>query len=126
MRTVLDKLKLKKCGDLYILNVPDNFAPVFQDIEHHESLVITSCVQCAIVFSKTKEEFMDQMLTLFPRLMDGSTIWVFYPNETTKGEISSLHEEYDWDFLGDYRLKPTKQITVDGQWNAMKVKPIRA
>ncbi len=126
MRTLLDKLKLKKCGDLYILNVPDNFASVFQDIEHQESLVITSCVQCAIVFSKTKEEFMDQMLTLFPRLMDGSTIWVFYPNETTKGEISSLHEEYDWDFLGDYRLKPTKQITVDDQWNAMKVKPIRA
>jgi len=126
MRTLIDQLKLKKFNDVYILNVPDDFSPVFKELEHSESLVVTSCVECAIVFSNTKEEFTNQMLTLFPRLMDSSVIWVFYPNNTSKGDISKLHLEYDWDFLGDYRLKPTKQIVVNEQWNAMKVKPIRA
>ncbi|UKM64601.1 hypothetical protein GSB9_01151 [Flavobacteriaceae bacterium GSB9] len=126
MRALIEKLKLKKFDDIYILNKPDNFETVFTDINHSESLVTTSCVECAVVFSKTKEEFINQMLTLFPRLMEGSVIWVFFPNETTKGEISKLHLEYDWDFLGDYRLKPTKQINVDEHWDAMKVKPIRS
>lgn len=126
MRTLIDQLKLKKFKDIYILNAPEDFSSVFNELEHSESLVVTSCVECAIVFSKTKDEFTNQMLTLFPRLMERSVIWVFFPNNTPKSDISKLHLEYDWDFLGDYRLKPTRLIVVNEQWNAMKVKPIRA
>ncbi|MEL0456880.1 hypothetical protein [Tamlana flava] len=124
MQTLTTKLKLKKFKDIYILNVPDNFEEIFAKIEHNESLVITSCVECAIVFTESKNEFMEQMLTLFPRLMDSSVLWVFYPNETTLSEIGNLHKEFDWDFLGDYRLKPAKLLHVDNTWNAMKIKKI--
>ena len=64
------------------------------------------------------------MSTLFPRLMDNSILWVFYPNETSISEFSKLHIEFDWDFLGDYRLKPTKLFPVDTEWNALKIKKI--
>ncbi|GAA4292125.1 hypothetical protein [Aestuariibaculum suncheonense] len=124
MRTLPKKLKLHHFKDVYILNKPESFSDIFDEISYSESLVTTSCVECALVFVDTKEDFVNQMLTLFPRLLDASVIWVFYPNETTISEISKLHIEFDWDFLGDYRLKPTKLLSVDDTWNAIKIKKI--
>ncbi|MBD0825421.1 MULTISPECIES: hypothetical protein [Aestuariibaculum] len=124
MRTLPKKLKLQHFKDVYILNKPESFSAIFDEVNYSESLVTTSCVDCALVFVDTKEEFVNQMLTLFPRLLDSSILWVFYPNETTISEISKLHIEFDWDFLGDYRLKPTKLLSVDDTWNAIKIKKI--
>lgn len=124
MRTLPKKLKLQNFKDVYILNKPETFSDIFNDVNYSESLVTTSCVECALVFVDTKEDFVNQMLTLFPRLLDSSILWVFYPNDTTISEISKLHIEFDWDFLGDYRLKPTKLLSVDNTWNAIKIKKI--
>ncbi|MFD1614852.1 hypothetical protein [Gelatiniphilus marinus] len=122
MRNLIKKLKLDKHNDVYILNKPESFANAFDDIAYSGSIVTTSYVECALVFTQTKEAFINEMLTLFPRISDNSIIWVFYPNGTTKKEISELHKEFDWDFLGDYRLKPTKLIAVNSAWNVMKIK----
>lgn len=126
MHSLVKKIKLHKFKDVYILNKPESFANTFDDIDYSESLVTTSCVECALVFSQTKEDFINQMQTLFPRILDTSVIWVFYPNRTTIQEISELHKAFDWDFLGDYRLKPTKLLAIDNTWNAMKIKKIIA
>ncbi|WP_194768037.1 hypothetical protein [Tamlana sp. I1] len=124
MSKITKKLKLHQFSDIYILNKPESFNEVFKEIEYSESLVTTSCVECALVFVDTKEEFINQMLTLSPRLLDTSIVWVFYPSETPISEISKLYMEFDWDFLGDYRLKPTKLLDIDRTWNAMKIKKI--
>ncbi|MDO6760150.1 hypothetical protein Q4566_08050 [Tamlana sp. 2_MG-2023] len=122
MSKTTKKLKLHQYSDIYILNKPEAFNEVFEDISYSESIVTTSCVECALVFADNKDEFINQMLTLFPRLLDDSIVWVFYPNNTSISEISKLHIEFDWDFLGDYRLKPTKLYAIDNSWNAMKIK----
>ena len=124
MNTICKRLKLQNYKDVYILNKPESFLNVFNEVEHSESIVTTSYVECALVFVDTKEDFVNQMSTLFPRLMDNSILWVFYPNETSISEFSKLHIEFDWDFLGDYRLKPTKLFPVDTEWNALKIKKI--
>ncbi len=125
MRSLIKQLKLKNFEDVYIINKPNTFIEIFNDIEHSESIVTTSCIECGLVFTETKEAFAEQMLTLFPRLLDASVIWVFYPNNTSISTLSELHREFDWDFLGDYRLKPTKLIHVDSTWNAIKIKKAR-
>ena len=124
MSKITKKLKLNQFSDIYILNKPEAFNEAFKDLAYSESLVTTSCVECALVFVKTKDEFINQMLTLSPRLLDSSIVWVFYPNKTSTSEISKLYIEFDWDFLGDHRLKPTKLHTIDNTWNAMKIKKI--
>lgn len=124
MATLTKKLKLHHFNDVYILNKPESFTSVFKDIEYSESIVTTSCVESGLVFTETKDDFVNQMLTLFPRLLDKSVIWVFYPNINTIDDLYKLHTEFDWDFLGDYRLKPTKLIAVDHNWNAIKIKRI--
>ncbi len=126
MDELIKKLKLYRFNDVYILNKPESFIEIFKDFDHSESIVTTSCVECSLVFTDNKENFVNQMLTLFPRLLDKSVIWVFYPNVTSMNQISRLHKEFDWDFLGDYRLKPTKLISVDNTWNAIKIKRILA
>jgi hypothetical protein len=122
MDALTDRLQLHKFKDVYILNKPSVFEDDFSEAKYSESLLHTSCVDCALVFVRTKDDFINQMLTLFPRLQDYSTLWVVYPIGTTKKELANLHIEFDWDFLGDYRLQPTRQINVNNSWNAIKLK----
>ncbi len=122
MDALTDRLQLHKFKDVYILNKPSVFEDDFSEAKYPESLLHTSCVDCALVFVRTKDDFINQMLTLFPRLQDYSILWVVYPIGTTKKELANLHFEFDWDFLGDYRLQPTRQINVNNSWNAIKLK----
>jgi len=122
MSILTQKLQLQKFEEVYILNKPSVFGDEFTAEKYSESLLHTSCVDCALVFVRTKDNFINQMLTLFPRLQDTSTLWIVYPIGTTKKELANLHIEFDWDFLGDYRLQPTRQINVNNNWNAIKLK----
>lgn len=125
MDAITDRLQFHKFKEVYILNKPSLFEDVFSEAKYSESLLHTSCVDCALVFARTKDDFINQMLTLFPRLQDHSTLWIIYPNGTTKKELANLHLELDWDFLGDYRLQPTRQINIDNGWNAIKLKKMK-
>lgn len=122
MNNLIQKLQLQKAEDVVILNKPEAFTKDFNSKRFSESLVHTSCVDNAVVFVKSKEGFINQMLTLFPRLLDHSVLWVVYPIQTTKKELANLHIEFDWDFLGDYRLQPTRQVNINSKWNAIKLK----
>lgn len=123
MNLLIKKLQLNKVlSDIIVLNKPDNFTKEFEDFNFPESLVHTSCVDNVIVFVQSKEGFINQMLTLFPRLQDHSIMWIVYPKKTTKKQLANLHLEFDWDFLGDYRLQPTRQVNIDPEWNAIKLK----
>lgn len=122
MNTLAKKLQLPKADEIIVLNKPDAFSKEFKNTRFTESLVHTSYVNNAIIFVNSKEGFINQMLTLFPRLLDHSVLWIIYPKETTKKEIANLHIEFDWDFLGDYRLQPTRQININNDWNAIKLR----
>lgn len=108
--------------EIVVLNKPESFTKEFEGANFSESLVHTSCVDAVIIFTLSKQEFIHQMLTLFPRLQDHSIIWVAYPVETSKKQLANLHIELDWDFLGDYKLQPTRQITINKEWKAIKLK----
>ncbi len=122
MSKLSNKLQLAKYDEVYILNKPSVFDDEFNSDKFTESLIKSSCVDCAVVFIRTKENFINQMLTLFPRLHSDSMMWIVYPIGTTKKELANLSIEFDWDFLGDFRLMPTRQINVNSNWNAIKLK----
>lgn len=124
MNSLIDRFDIHKFEEVHILNKPSIFDEDFSGNQFSESLINTSCVSCALVFARTKDDFINQMLTLFPRLLDDSILWIIYPIGTTKKELASLHQEFDWDFLGDYRLQPTRLINVNNNWNAIKIKKI--
>ena len=124
MVVLTDRFGLHKFEEVHVLNKPSVFDDDFMGNQFSESLIHTSCVNCALVFVRTKDNFINQMLTLFPRLQDDSTLWIIYPIGTTKKELANLHQEFDWDFLGEYRLQPTRLINVNNNWNAIKIKKI--
>jgi hypothetical protein len=122
MSDLANKLQLLNYDEVYILNKPAVFSNEFNSDKYKESLIQSSCVDCVCVFIRTKDNFMNQMLTLFPRLHENSVLWIIYPIGTTKKEIVNLSIEFDWDFLGDFRLQPTRQLNVNNNWNALKLK----
>lgn len=122
MTSFNNKLHLNIHDEIHILNKPTVFSNEFSQKKFSESLLHSSCVDCVLVFVRVKDDFINQMLTLFPRLQDDSTLWVIYPIGTTKKEMANLHQEFNWDFLGDYRLQPTRQVNINTNWNAIKLK----
>ena len=122
MSSLPKKLQIEEFNEVYILNKPSVFNHDFNSEKYSESLIQTSCVDCVLVFIRTKESFINQMLTLFPRLHEKSILWIVYPIGTTKKELANLSLEFDWDFLGDFRLQPTRQINLNNNWNAIKLK----
>lgn len=124
MSDLTKKLQLINFNEVYVLNKPSVFDNEFNSDKYKESLILSSGVDCAVVFIKTKDAFINQMLTLFPRLHENSILWIIYPIGTTKKELANLSIEFDWDFLGEFRLQPTRQLNVDSNWNAIKLKKI--
>ncbi len=124
MSGINNKLQLTNLKEVYVLNKPPVFDNEFNSDKFKESLVLSSGLECAVVFIKTKDAFINQMLTLFPRLQQNSILWIIYPIGTTKKELANLSIEFDWDFLGEFRLQPTRQLNVNSNWNAIKLKKI--
>ena len=122
MSDINKKLQLTNLKEVYVLNKPSVFDNEFNSDKYKESLILSSGVDCALVFIRTKENFINQMLTLFPRLHENSILWIIYPIGTTKKELANLSIEFDWDFLGEFRLQPTRQLNVNSNWNAIKLK----
>ena len=122
MSDINKKLQLTNLKEVYVLNKPSVFDNEFNSDKYKESLILSSGVDCALVFIRTKENFINQMLTLFPRLHKNSILWIIYPIGTTKKELANLSIEFDWDFLGEFRLQPTRQLNVNSNWNAIKLK----
>jgi hypothetical protein len=124
MSDLTKKLQLINFNEVYVLNKPSVFDNEFNSDKYKESLILSSGVDCALVFIKTKDAFINQMLTLFPRLHENSILWIIYPIGTTKKELANLSIEFDWDFLGEFRLQPTRQLNVNSNWNTIKLKKI--
>jgi hypothetical protein len=124
MSDLTKKLQLINFNEVYVLNKPSVFDNEFNSDKYKESLILSSGVDCAVVFIKTKDAFINQMLTLFPRLHEDSILWIIYPIGTTKKELANLSIEFDWDFLGEFRLQPTRQLNVNSNWNTIKLKKI--
>lgn len=119
---LVDLLNIPTQDEIIILNKPEEFSKQFSTINFSASLVHTSCVEFVIIFVRSKHDFINQMMTLFPRLVETSVIWIIFPVATTKKDLANLSLAFDWDFLGDYRLQPMRQVNINEEWKAIRLK----
>ncbi|MBR9758267.1 MAG: hypothetical protein GYB39_09290 [Algicola sp.] len=129
MKSLISRLKLKNRDHIVVLNKPDDFedelnALGLKEVLISESLIQTSCVGFAILFITSRQQLIDQMLTLLPKLNDDCVLWIAYPQKTSKAFIVELYHDNAWDDLMDFWLKPVRQIEINANWNAMRFKKI--
>ncbi|NER13886.1 hypothetical protein GWK08_10575 [Leptobacterium flavescens] len=128
MCLIVKQLRLNKQNEIIILNQPEDLSIDLKKLEGVtiiRSLVKTSCVEFALVFIDSKEQLERQMMTLFPRLLDSSVLWIAYPNTTSRKLIDRISAEIDWTFLDDYRLQPTRKASLHENWEAIKWKIVK-
>ncbi|MFB9057770.1 hypothetical protein ACFFU9_13565 [Mariniflexile ostreae] len=120
------RLKLKDQDQILILNRPDDFSNNLEHFEANvvESLVKTSTVSFALLFVTSKQQLIDQMPALFPKLKDDCLLWVAFPNKTSKSNIVELYNDKVWEDLMEYRLLPKRRINLNDQWDALRFKKI--
>ena len=128
MTGLFKKLQLPVTLDeIVVLNEPEGFSDKLKPLKNVtiiESLVQVSEVDFALVFVTEKKQIENRIETLYPKLIGDAVLWFVYPNEISKKHNSEITPDYGWSVLGDYNLKPTKEVVIDSDWVAKRFRKV--
>lgn len=129
MKSLIKRLKLKNHDHIVVLNKPDDFeddlkALGLDTVHISESLIQTSCIGFTLLFITSREQLINQMLTLLPKMHEDCILWVAYPKRTSKHYILELYHDNAWDDLIDFRLQPIRQIAINNHWKALRFRKL--
>ncbi|WP_148639148.1 hypothetical protein [Aquimarina longa] len=124
MTPLFKKLQLPPTLDeILILNEPEGFCKeldCLDDVIIKESLIQLSEVDFALIFVTEKKQIENRIETVYPKLIGDAILWFAYPNK----DISEINRNYGWGVLGDYNLKPVRQVSIDKNWTALRFRKI--
>ena len=128
MTPLFKKLQLPDTLDeIIILNEPEGFnkeLEQLQDITIIESLVKVSEADFALVFVTEKQQIQNRIETLYPKLVGDAVLWFAYPKKSSKKYQTEITRDHGWGVLGDYNLKPVRQVAIDDDWSALRFRKI--
>jgi len=129
MTALFKKLQLPPSLDeILILNEPEGFCKeldCLKDVIVKESLIQVSEVDFALIFVKEKKQVENRIETVFPKLVGDAILWFAYPKKSSKKYTSEITRDIGWGVLGDYNLKPVRQVSIDEDWTALRFRKIR-
>ncbi|WP_206604250.1 hypothetical protein [Aquimarina sediminis] len=128
MTPLFKKLQLPPSLDeILILNEPKGFCKeldCLKDVMVKESLIQVSEVDFAIVFITEKKQIENRIETVYPKLVGDAILWFAFPKKKSKNYTSEISKDYGWGVLGDYNLKPVKQVSIDSDWTALRFRKV--
>lgn len=129
MTPLFKKLQLPASLDeILVLNEPEGFCKeldCLKDVSIKESLIQVSEVDFALIFVKEKKQIENRIETVFPKLVGDAILWFVYPKKSSKKYTSEITRDIGWGVLGDYNLKPVRQVSIDDDWTALRFRKIR-
>ncbi|MDY8137882.1 hypothetical protein [Aquimarina sp. 2201CG5-10] len=128
MTPLFKKLQLPPTLDeILILNEPDGFCEeldCLKDVLIKESLIQVSEVDFALVFVTQKKQIENRIETVYPKMVGDAILWFAYPKQSSKKYTSQITTDYGWGVLGDYNLRPIRQVSIDDDWTAIRFRKI--
>jgi hypothetical protein len=128
MTPLFKKLQLSPLLDeILILNEPEGFCEYLnclKGVKIKESLIQVSEVDFAIIFVTKRKQIENRIETVYPKLVGDAVLWFAYPKNSSKKYTSEINKNYGWGVLGDYNLKPIKQVSINTDWSALRFRKI--
>ena len=75
----------------------------------------------ALVFADDAGSLRDILAAHKGQLARPSTLWVAYP----KANRADINRDSLWPILGEYRMRPIAQVSVNEVWSAMRFRPAK-
>jgi hypothetical protein len=127
MNAILKKLLYKEFDRNLIINEPDEFKEVSQDISatvHRE--VLEDKYEFIIVFSKKLEELKTDFEKVNGNLEENAIIWIAYPKGSSKKykKDTDIKRDNLQPFLKEDGYEGVSLISIDDDWSAMRFRPV--
>jgi hypothetical protein len=126
---LLKKLNHKDQIEIVILNAPDSFNNVInelkKDIQVTDDENIYGEIEFAIVFISNNEEIEKYAELVLPKAVDNALIWFAYPKQSDIGYETDIADNNGWDIVEDYQFEIVRQISINNEWSALRFRLIK-
>lgn len=126
---LLKKLNYKDQDEIVILNAPENFKCIIDEIK--KSIQITEDensyteIDFILVFTKDVDDIEKYAELVLPKAADNAVIWFAYLKQSAMSYGADLASEDGWDIIGEYQFEPVRQISIDNEWVALRLRPAK-
>jgi len=123
MATLIEKLRLKNCRQIVVLDAPESLAPELARLpvlHLHHHLASAQRPEFILAFVTRKA----QVDALAPRIaahIPGDVpIWFAYPKGTSKNYTCDFNRDTGWDALRGVGFETVRAIAIDEDWTALR------
>ncbi len=128
MDPVLKKLNYKGQPTVLVLNAPDSFRPVLDNLDP-DTMIFTdvedaAAVSFALIFATRQAEIDHSIAAIAPKLEGDAIIWYAYPKGSSKRYTCEFNRDTGWAALGRHGLEPVRQVAIDEDWSALRFRRV--
>ena len=116
------KLGFKPGMDVLLVDAPDNYQSLFQEIPDgvHFSMTPDPPLQAIHLFTRDQQHLLQQLPWLRSMLLPHGVIWVSWPKKAS-GWNSDVTEDVIRDLALQHQLVDVKVASVSAVWSALKL-----
>jgi hypothetical protein len=125
--STFEKLNLKACNRIVVLNAPESFerelatlngVHVCRDLEDAED------VSFWLAFVTKQQEVDTLAKVIADRAQGDAIVWFAYPKGTSKRYKSEINRDRGWQVLGDLGFEPVRSVAIDEDWSAARFRRV--
>ncbi|GAB3998933.1 hypothetical protein GCM10028807_47760 [Spirosoma daeguense] len=133
MNPVFAKLNYKAQPEIIVLNPPDEFLPVMDEMRSVTTIVtLPEQIQVgsfAIAFVKTQQEVDTVSPLLVEKIQGDGVLWLAYPKGSSKKykcdrATHRFNRDTGWAILGKLGFEPVRMVAIDNDWSALRFRRV--
>jgi hypothetical protein len=124
MNPIFKKLNFKDQPEIVVVNAPDSFLPVLDEMTLLTQVKTTLTDASEIAFAMafvTKQQEVDSLTQQFSEKMLGDgLLWMVYPKGSSKRYKCDFNRDTGWEMLGKQGFEPVRMVAIDQDWSALR------
>jgi hypothetical protein len=122
MNPILKKLHIGSKNPVLIMNAPDEFLELVDDLNIEIHQEIEDYYNYVQVFAQDTEEAEELVPDALSALETGGYFWFCFPKETSPEFETDLDKEALGELIESYDLEGVTQVPIDDNWMAIRLK----
>ena len=122
MNPVFKKLNYKEQKEIFILQAPENFKKVSDEMDVNIKTSLSGAKRISFVLAfVSKQKEVDELTTKIVGLLENDGLfWFAYPKGTSKKYTCDFHRDNGWTVLGKAGFEPVRMVAIDEDWSALR------
>jgi hypothetical protein len=128
MNPIFAKLNYKTQIEIAVINAPDEFLPVVDEMRPLATIV-TDAQQIqqgvfAIAFVKTQQEVDTLSKLLAEQIKGDGILWLVYPKGSSKKYTCDFNRDTGWNTLVRLGFDTVRMVAIDENWSALRFRRV--